>query len=294
MAEPTNALSHRQVMLALSGLMIGLFIAAVDQTIVSTAIPEMVTDLGGIRYFSWIVVGYLLTSTASTPLWGKIGDLFGRRRMFQTAILIFLLGSMACGFAPTMFFLIAGRLLQGIGGGGLFALCFAIVGDLVPPRQRGKYIGYFAGMFAVAGVLGPLLGGVITDHIGWRWIFTINLPIGLLSLIVTSATLHLPSTRREATVDIVGAPLLVVGVVCLLLACVWGGDQYPWGSVQIIGLGVAASALLFVFVVWEARAEDPILPMRLFRNRVVAITLALSFLMGPVFYAVGAFIPLLV
>src|SRR3954454_16382719 len=154
-----GSLTHRQIMMAFSGLMIGMFIAAVDQTIVATAIPAIVSDLGGIAYLSWIVVGYLLTSTASTPLWGKVGDLFGRRRMFQTAIVIFLVGSLMCGLAPTMLLLIVGRLVQGVGGGGLYALCFGIVGDLVPPRQRGKYISYFAGMFAVAGVLGPLAGG---------------------------------------------------------------------------------------------------------------------------------------
>ena len=237
-----GSLTHRQIMLALSGLMIGMFIAAVDQTIVATAIPAIVSDLGGIAYLSWIVVGYLLTSTASTPLWGKVGDLFGRRRMFQTAIVIFLIGSLMCGLAPSMLALIVGRLVQGVGGGGLYALCFGIVGDLVPPRQRGKYISYFAGMFAVAGVIGPLIGGVITDSIGWRWIFTINIPIGLASLVVTSITLHLPSTRREAKVDILGAVLLVAGVTCLVLATAWGGDEYPWGSVQIIGLSLVAVA----------------------------------------------------
>ena len=279
-------------MLALSGLMVGMFIAAIDQTIVATAIPSMVTDLGGIRYLSWIVVGYLLTSTASTPLWGKIGDLFGRRRMFQTAIVIFLVGSLLCGLAPTMILLIVGRLVQGVGGGGLYALCFGIVGDLVAPRQRGRYISYFAGMFAIAGVLGPLVGGVITDQLGWRWIFTINLPVGLASLVVTSLTLHLPSSRREAKVDLVGAALLVAGVVCLVLGSAWGGDEFAWGSPEIIGLAVAAVVLLVVFVLWESRVAEPILPLRLFRNPVVAILLALSFLLGPIFFAASAFIPL--
>jgi len=287
-----GSLTHRQIMMAFSGLMIGMFIAAVDQTIVATAIPAIVSDLSGIAYLSWIVVGYLLTSTASTPLWGKVGDLYGRRRMFQTAIVIFLIGSLMCGLAPTMLFLILGRLVQGVGGGGLYALCFGIVGDLVPPRQRGKYISYFAGMFAVAGVLGPLIGGVITDSIGWRWIFTINIPIGLASLVVTSITLHLPSTRREAKVDILGAVLLVAAVTCLVLATAWGGDEYPWGSVQIIGLSLVAVALMGAFVACEVRAQEPILPLRLFRNHVVAILFGLSFLLGPIFFAMASFIPL--
>ncbi|MDH4076319.1 MAG: MFS transporter, partial [Acidimicrobiia bacterium] len=200
--EVGASLNHRQIMLSLSGLMVGMFIAAIDQTIVATALPAIVTDLGGLKYLSWVIVGYLLTSTASTPLWGKIGDLYGRRRMFQLAVVIFLIGSLMCGLAPSMLPLIIGRLVQGIGGGGLYALCFGIVGDLVPPRQRGRYIGYFAGMFATAGVIGPLVGGLITDSIGWRWIFTINLPIGIASLAVTAVTLHLPSTRREARLDL--------------------------------------------------------------------------------------------
>jgi EmrB/QacA subfamily drug resistance transporter len=287
-----QTLSHRQITGAFSGLMVGMFIAAIDQTIVATALPAIVSDLGGISYLSWVIVGYLLTSTASTPLWGKIGDLFGRRRMFQLAIVVFLAGSVVCGAAPSMFILIVGRLLQGVGGGGLYALCFGIVGDLVPPRQRGKYISYFAGMFAVAGVIGPLVGGVLTDHLGWRWIFTINVPIGVASLVVTSLTLHLPSSRREAKVDYMGAALLVAGVVCLVLATAWGGDKYAWGSQQILGLFVAALVLLALFIAWEIRVEEPILPLRLFRNPVVAILLALSFLLGPLFFAAASFIPL--
>ncbi len=290
--EVGGSITHRQIMLSLSGLMVGMFIAAIDQTIVATALPAMVTDLGGLKYLSWVIVGYLLTSTASTPLWGKIGDLYGRRRMFQTAIVIFLIGSLMCGLAPSMMLLVVGRLVQGIGGGGLYALCFGIVGDLVAPRQRGRYIGYFAGMFATAGVIGPLVGGLITDHIGWRWIFTINLPIGLASLAVTAVTLHLPSTRRDARLDLLGALLLVAGVICLILGSVWGGDQYAWGSTQIIGLGVASAVLLVAFLIWESRVAEPILPLRLFRNKVAAVLLALSFLFGPIFYAAAAFVPL--
>ncbi|MDH4365005.1 MAG: MFS transporter [Acidimicrobiia bacterium] len=290
--EVGASLNHRQIMLSLSGLMVGMFIAAIDQTIVATALPAIVTDLGGLKYLSWVIVGYLLTSTASTPLWGKIGDLYGRRRMFQLAVVIFLIGSLMCGLAPSMLPLIIGRLVQGIGGGGLYALCFGIVGDLVPPRQRGRYIGYFAGMFATAGVIGPLVGGLITDSIGWRWIFTINLPIGIASLAVTAVTLHLPSTRREARLDLVGATVLVAGVICLILASVWGGDTYAWASAQIIGLGAAALVLLALFLVWENQVAEPILPLRLFGNKVVATLFALSFLMGPVFYAASAFIPL--
>ena len=285
-------LTHRRIMLALSGLMIGNFIAALDQTIVATALPAIVTDLGGLSYFSWVIVGYLLTSTASTPLWGKVGDLFGRRNMFQLATVVFLLGSLLCGLAPTMLVLVGGRLVQGIGGGGLQGLCFAIVGDLVPPRQRGKYIGYFAGIFAVAGISGPLIGGIITDTIGWRWIFTINVPFGVASLVVVAMTLHLPSTRRSARLDLVGASLLVIGVACVVLCSVWGGGEYAWSSKQIVALGTAAALLLTAFIIWETRAAEPVLPLRLFRNRLVRLLLAIAFLTGPLFFASPTFIPL--
>ncbi len=279
-------------MTVLGGLMVGLFIAAIDQTIVSTALPEIVGDLGGLDKLSWVVVSYLLTSTASTPLWGKCGDLFGRRITYQAAIVVFVVGSLACGLAPNMIGLVVARAFQGIGGGGLFALSFAIVGDIIPPRQRGRYMGYFTAVFASAGVIGPLAGGFITDHFGWRWIFTVNLPIGVVALIVTSAALRLPFPRRDARLDLVGAGLLVVAVTSLTLVTVWGGDQYEWLSGPIIGLGVGAIVLFVAFVLWEARVAEPIVPLRLFRSPVTAITLLLSFLLGPMMYGVSSFLPL--
>lgn len=272
--------------------MVGLFIAAIDQTIVSTALPEIVGELGGLDQLSWVVVAYLLTSTASTPLWGKLGDLFGRRPAYQASISIFVIGSLACGLAPSMMGLVLARAVQGIGGGGLFALSFAIIGDIIPPRQRGRYMGYFTAVFASAGVIGPLAGGFITDHVGWRWIFTVNLPIGVAALVVTSVALRLPFPRRQARLDVLGAVVLVGAVVCLTLVTVWGGDLYEWTSGPIIGLSVASVVMFVAFFLWEGRASEPIVPLRLFRNPVTAMTLALSFLLGPVMYGVSSFLPL--
>ena len=279
-------------MVVIGGLMVGIFLAALDQTIVATALPSIVSDLGGFNQLSWVIVAYLLTSTAATPLWGKVGDLYGRRGVFQAAIVVFIVGSLACGLSPTMNLLILSRGLQGIGGGGLFALCFAIVGDIISPRARGHYMAYFMAVFASAGVIGPLAGGFITDHIGWRWIFTINVPIGIVALIVTSMALRLPFPRRKARVDILGAVLIVAGVTCLVLVTAWGGDRFAWTSRPIVVLEIAGVALFALFVLWESRVEEPIVPLRLFENRVVRVTLTLSFLLGPMMYAASAFLPL--
>jgi EmrB/QacA subfamily drug resistance transporter len=286
------SLSHRQILTVIGGLMVGLFIAALDQTIVSTALPRVVSDLGGFDKLSWVIVAYLLTSTAATPLWGKVGDLYGRRGVFQASIVVFVVGSLACGLSPDMNVLILSRGLQGIGGGGLFALSFAIVGDIISPRQRGRYMGYFTAVFASAGVIGPLVGGFITDHFGWRWIFTINVPIGIVALVVTSMALRLPFPRRKARVDVAGGVLVVAGVTCLVLVTVWGGDRYPWASRQILLLAAAGVALFALFVLWESRVEEPIVPLRLFGNPVARMTFLLSFLLGPMMYSTSAYLPL--
>ena len=205
---------------------------------------------------------------------------------------MFVIGSLACGLSPTMNTLILSRGLQGIGGGGLFALCFAIVGDIVSPRQRGRYMAYFMAVFASAGVIGPLAGGFITDHFGWRWIFTINVPIGVAALVVTSMALRLPFPRRKARVDVLGGILVVAAVTCLVLVTAWGGDRYGWGSRPIVVLEIAGVALFALFILWESRVEEPIVPLRLFDNRIVRVALLLSFLLGPMMYAASAFLPL--
>ncbi|MEY2406149.1 MAG: hypothetical protein QOG39_1065 [Acidimicrobiaceae bacterium] len=290
---PPVSFSHRQILLVLAGIGTGMALAGLDQTIVDTALPTIVGELGGINHLSWVVTAYLLTSTVSTPLYGKLSDLYGRRRLFQAAIVIFLIGSALCGLAQTMLQLILCRGLQGIGGGGLIAMAFAIIGDVVPPRERGRYTGYLAGVFAVTSVVGPLTGGLFVDHIGWRWIFYVNVPLGIGSLVVTSKLLDLPFITRRRRIDFEGAALLVGSVACLLLALVWGGDQYPWGSATIVGLGVTGAALLVVFLFWESRrAEDPIIPLRLFRNNVVALCSLMVFLLGLAQYGGIVFLPI--
>ncbi|MEE2612210.1 MAG: MDR family MFS transporter [Acidobacteriota bacterium] len=285
-------LSHRQVLIVFSGLMAGLLLAALDQTIVATALPTIVGELGGLDHYSWVVTAYLLSSTVSTPLYGKISDIYGRKAVFQTAILIFLAGSLLAGLAQTMVQLILCRGLQGAGAGGLMAMSFAVVGDVVSPRERGRYTGYLGSVFAFASVVGPLVGGFIVDHVSWRWVFLINLPVGATALVVTSRVLKLTVVRRSARIDVEGAFLLVVGVSCLLLALVWGGTEYPWGSGVIVGLGLTGVVLTLAFIAWESRVAEPMLPLRLFRNPIFSVSSGLGFLIGGGMFGGIIFLPL--
>ena len=283
--------SHRQILVILSGVMAGMLLFALDQGIVGTALPRIVSELGGLNQLSWVVTAYLLTSTATTPLWGKISDLYGRRLIFQVAIVIFLLGSALSGLSQNMGQLIAFRALQGVGGGGLFAIALSIIGDVIPPRERGRYQGYFGAVFGVSSVAGPLLGGWLTDGPGWRWIFYINLPVGLAALVVTSAVLTMPVVRRQHKIDYLGAAAIIGAVTCLLLYLDWRGNQYGWTEgVAMVLLG-GAVALAAAFVAIERRAAEPIIPLRLFRNRIFSVGNAFAFLAGVAMFGTIIFLP---
>ncbi|PWS40478.1 EmrB/QacA family drug resistance transporter [Streptomyces sp. ZEA17I] len=288
---PGEGQSRRTVLVAIGALLLGMLLAALDQTIVSTALPTIVSELGGLDHLSWVVTAYLLAATAATPLWGKLGDQYGRKKLFQTAIVIFLIGSALCGMAQNMPQLIGFRALQGLGGGGLMVLSMAIVGDLVTPRERGKYQGLFGAVFGATSVLGPLLGGFFTQHLSWRWVFYINLPIGVVALLVIAAVLHIPVHREKHTIDYLGTFLIASVATCLILVASLGGTTWAWASAQIIVLAVLAVVLLAAFVVVERRAAEPVLPLKLFRIRTFSLVAVISFVIGFAMFGAMTYLP---
>ncbi|MFJ1971020.1 DHA2 family efflux MFS transporter permease subunit [Streptomyces sp. NPDC087903] len=279
------------VLVSIGALLLGMLLAALDQTIVSTALPTIVSDLGGLDHLSWVVTAYLLASTAATPLWGKLGDQYGRKKLFQTAIVIFLIGSALCGMAQNMPQLIAFRALQGLGGGGLMVLSMAIVGDLVPPRERGRYQGLFGAVFGATSVLGPLLGGLFTEHLSWRWVFYVNLPVGVVALAVIASTLHIPRKVTPHVIDYLGTFLIASVATCLVLVASLGGTTWGWGSPQVVVLTVLGVALAVVFVRVERRAAEPVLPLKLFRIRTFTLSAVISFIVGFAMFGAMTYLP---
>jgi EmrB/QacA subfamily drug resistance transporter len=284
----------RQKILVMVAAMSGLLLAALDQTIVATALPRIVSDLHGLKELSWVITAYLLTSTISVPISGKLSDIYGRKRLFLIAIFVFVLGSALSGISQNMAELIAFRAFQGLGAGMLFSMTFAVIGDLFPPAERARWQGIIGAVFGLASVIGPLVGGYLTDHASWRWNFYINVPVGILAFFLISRFMpHIPSDKKDQKIDYLGAGVLTGGLTALLLGLVWGGNQYPWGSWQVVSLLILAPVLLAVFA-WVERvhAKDPILPLDLFKNSIFRVSTVIMFLVGFAMFGAISYIPL--
>jgi EmrB/QacA subfamily drug resistance transporter len=284
--------THRQILIVYSGLMLGMLLAALDQTVVGTAMPTIAGKLHGLNHYTWVTISYVLASTVSLPLFGKLGDMYGRKQFFQLSIALFLVGSALCGLSQTYLELNLFRALQGLGSGGLMVGSMAIIGDIVPPRERGRYQGYIGSVFAVSTIAGPLVGGFIIDNFSWRWIFYVNLPVGIVALFVVGAVLHLPKHRIPHQIDILGFFLLALGASALTLALMLGGTDYPWGSSLIVGLLVAGAVLIVLFVLQERTAAEPMIPLYLFRNGIFNASSGAGFIVGLAMFGSMIYLPM--
>jgi EmrB/QacA subfamily drug resistance transporter len=287
----TESRSQRQVLVAFAAIMLATLLAALDQTIVATALPQIAADLQGFEHLSWVVTAYLLASTVTVPLYGKLSDLYGRRRLFVVAISVFLVGSGLCGLAQNMEQLIACRALQGLGAGGLLPLSQAAIADLFSPRERGRYQGYIGSVWATAAVAGPLLGGTLTDSASWRWIFWINGPLAVFALVVVMRTMRPGQRTGEHRIDWLGAAVLTVGVSAILLACAWAGTDYAWTSVQVLAAFALGLVAVVVFLAVERRASEPLLPLALFRGRTFAVSTSAALAIGAVLFGITIYVP---
>jgi EmrB/QacA subfamily drug resistance transporter len=284
-------LGRRSVLLIIGTLMLGMLLAALDQTIVSTALPTIVGDLKGGSHIAWVITAYLLATTVSTPLWGKLGDQYGRKTFFQASIVIFLIGSVLSGISHSMVELIAFRAVQGLGSGGLMVGAQAIVGDIVSPRERGRYVGLFGAVFGVASIVGPLLGGVFVDNLTWRWIFYINIPIGIIALIVVASQVPGKLSRVHHVIDYIGTTILALAATSFILLTSLGGTTYGWNTAPIWILGISGVVLTGVFVLVERKAAEPVLPLHLFRLRAFWVTSVVGFIVGFAMFGAITYLP---
>lgn len=291
-AETSEEVKPRSVRVVLMALMIAMLLAMLDNMIIGTAMPTIVGELGGLEHLSWVVTAYTLATAASTPIWGKIGDMYGRKGAFLTSIVIFLIGSALSGMAQDMGQLIGFRAVQGLGAGGLMVGVMAIIGDLIPPRERGKYQGMMAGVMALAMIGGPLVGGTITDHMGWRWSFYINLPLGAVALAMVTAVLHLPKKRAKGKIDYLGAALLTLAITSTVLVTTWGGTEYAWGSAEILSLIAVGVLSTAAFLYAETKAAEPVMPLHIFRSRNFTLMSVIGFLVGFAMFGGVLYLPL--